>query len=183
VIERFSAVGELVLDPFAGYGTTAAVAVRMGRRTIAVEILADRASSIRRRAGDAARVIVGDARDLSRLVDEPIDLCFTSPPYMTRTRHPENPLTGYTSLDGTYARYLQELESVFQAVASLLKPGGHLVINAATTVSENDVTLLADDIAGRVTRHLERRDDLLIAWDAIPTGIIDDRCLVFAKGT
>ena len=153
----------------------------MGRRAIAVEILAERADSIRRRAGDAARVIVGDARELWRLVDEPVDLCLTSPPYMTRTRHPENPLTGYKTMDGTYVRYLQELEAVFQSVAKLLRPGGHLVINAATTVNENDITPLADDIAARVARHLERADDLLIAWDAVPPGIIDDRCLVFAK--
>ncbi len=100
---------------------------------------------------------------------------------MTRTRHPENPLTAYTTLDGSYARYLEELESVFASVATLLRPGGHLVINAAATVSENDITPLADDIAGRVARQIERRDDLVIAWDAIPPGIIEDRCLVFVK--
>jgi DNA modification methylase len=153
----------------------------MGRRAIAVERLPERADRIRKRVGGAARVITGDARMIARLVREPVDLCFTSPPYMTRTRHPENPLTGYSTLDGSYTTYLDELESVFGAVAALLRPGGHLVINAATTIAEDELTLLADDIADRVSRHLVRRGDLRIAWDATPPGIVDDRCLVFEK--
>jgi DNA modification methylase len=181
VIAAFSTRGEVVLDPFAGFGTTAAVALRMGRRAIAVERLPERADRIRQRVGGAARVITGDARRISRLVREPVDLCFTSPPYMTRTRHPENPLTGYSTLDGSYPTYLDELEFVFGAVAALLRPGGHLVINAATMVSGDEVTPLADDLADRVSRHLVRREDLRIAWDATPPGIVDDRCLVFAK--
>jgi hypothetical protein len=38
VITQFSAVGDTVLDPFAAFGTTAVVAVRLGRRAIAVEL-------------------------------------------------------------------------------------------------------------------------------------------------
>jgi hypothetical protein len=120
VIARFTTPGELVLDPFAGYGTTAVVAARMGRRVIAVELLPERAELIRSRLGDDGRVIVGDARRLRTLVREPIDLCFTSPPYMTRTGHPENPLTGYRTLDGKYDTYLDEMEAVAFQVAELL---------------------------------------------------------------
>src|SRR4029453_8727912 len=122
--------GYLGLVPCGGFGTTAAVALRMGRRAIAVELLPERADRIRRRLRGAGKVITGDARDLSRLVREPVDLCFTSPPSMTRSRHPENPLTGYRTLDGSYPGYLDEIESVFRAVATLLGPGGHVVINA-----------------------------------------------------
>jgi hypothetical protein len=82
---------------------------------------------------------------------------------------------------GTYARYVDELDAVFRVVATLLHNCGHLVINAATTVNEDGPTPLADDIADRVARHLVRRGDLSIAWDATPTGILDDRCLVFEK--
>ena len=181
VIGAFSAPGELVLDPFAGFGTTAIVALRMGRRAIAVELLPERAGYVRRRIRRAGLVIVGDAREIQRLVREPVDLCLTSPPYMTRSRHPENPLTGYTTRDATYPTYLNELESIFAAVATLLQPGGHLVINAATTVNEDGATPLAEDIADRVSRYLGRHDDLPIAWDATPPGIADDRCLVFEK--
>jgi len=181
VIDAFSLPGQLVLDPFAGFGTTAVVALRMGRRAIAVELLPERADRIRRRVGSAAQVISGDARELPGLVREPVDLCLTSPPYMTRSRHSENPMTGYRTLDGTYPTYLDEVESVFAAVATLLQPGGHLIINAATTVNEDGVTPLAEDIADRVSRHLVRHPDLQIAWDATLSGVLDDRCLVFEK--
>jgi DNA modification methylase len=181
VIGAFSAPGDLVLDPFAGFGTTAAVALRMGRRAIAVELLPERADRIRRRVRGAGNVITGDARDLSRLVREPVDLCFTSPPYMTRSRHPQNPLTGYRTLDGSYPRYLDEIESVFRAVATLLRPGGHVVINAATTVSEDGLTPLAEDVGDRVSRYLRRHGTLAIAWDATLPGVLDDRCLVFEQ--
>lgn len=181
VIEAFSRVNDVVLDPFAGFGTTAVVAVRMGRRAIAVELLPERAALIRERLGGAGQVVVGDARALTRLVHEPVDLCLTSPPYMTRTGHVENPLTGYRTSDGDYATYLDELESVASQVASILRPGGHLVVNAATIVSDGDSTRLAEDIGARVARHLARRPDLPIAWDEQPPGIVDDRCLVFRK--
>jgi DNA modification methylase len=181
VIGRFSSVGDLVLDPFAGYGTTALVAARMGRRSIAVELLPERADIIRARVGERGRVIVGDARDLRALVRAPIDLCFTSPPYMSRTGHPENPLTGYRTLDGDYATYLDDLEAVGNQVAALLKPGRHLVVNAATIDGSPEPTPLADDLGERLSRHLDRLPDLPIEWDALPPGISDDRCLVFVK--
>lgn len=181
VIGMFSAPGELVLDPFAGFGTTPVVALRMGRRAIAVELLPDRAEIIRRRLGGRGQVIEGDARQLGRLVRETVDLCFTSPPYMTRDGHPRNPLTGYRTRDGQYDTYLRELESVGQQVAALLRPGGHLVVNAASTSAGSEVTPLADDLADVLSRHLVRGLDLSLAWDEPPPGIVNDRCLVFEK--
>lgn len=179
VIGAYSNVGDLVLDPFAGFGTTAVVAVRLGRRAIAVELLPERAAIIRQRLGDSGRVVVGDARDLVSLVREPVDLCLTSPPYMTRFGHPENPLTGYRTLDGAYETYLDEIESVGRQVAGLLRSDGYLVLNAPTIVSEGRVTPLATDIGARLARHLARRPDVPICWDEAPPGIVDDRCLVF----
>jgi tRNA G10 N-methylase Trm11 len=181
VIAEFSMAGDLVLDPFAGFGTTAVVADRLGRRAIAVELLHERADIIRRRVGRSVVVITGDARRLADLVREPIELCFTSPPYMTRSGHPENPLTGYVTMDGDYQTYLDEMESVGRSIAELLRPGGYLVLNAATTIGIDGPTPLADDLADRLSRHLSRLPDLPIAWDEPPTGIADDRCLVFTR--
>ena len=72
VIGYASRPGELVLDPFVGYGTTVAVAERMGRRAIGIELIVENLEIARRRSGGAARLILGDARELSRLVDEPV---------------------------------------------------------------------------------------------------------------
>lgn len=182
VIEAFSREGDLVLDPFAGFGTTALVAVAMGRRTVAVELLEDRAAIIRRRLGShpaGATVVVGDARELSRIVAGPVDLCATSPPYMSSVGHPENPLTGYRTRDAEYATYLAELEDVFRQVAGLLRPGGHLVVNVADVVNEGRITPLASDLRARIGPHLPFREEIAIDWDVPPPGVANDRLLVF----
>ena len=79
VIEDVTAPGDLVLDPFAGYGTTLAVAQRLGRRAVGVELLAEHVHVARSRT--SADVVHGDARRLGDLVTGPVDLVLTSPPY------------------------------------------------------------------------------------------------------
>lgn len=181
VITEFSIPGDLVLDPFAGFGTTPYVACQLDRRAVAVELLPERAACIRHRISAAAEVITADARDLASIVTTPVDLCFTSPPYMTATGHPENPLTGYSTMDGDYQTYLREIERVFAAVASLLQPEGHAVVNVANLASDGMITPLAWDIARRISRHLTLRQEVFICWDQQPPGLSGDYCLVFRK--
>ena len=116
IIGHASQPGDLVLDPFAGYGTTVVVAERMGRRAIGIELIPEHLEIARHRSGGRGRLILGDARELSRLVDEPVDLVLTSPPYMPAVDHPQNPLTGYATDDGDYAVYLEELGAIFGQV-------------------------------------------------------------------
>jgi hypothetical protein len=92
--------------------------------------------------GDA-EVVTGDARNLAALVSGPIDLCVTSPPYMTAAGHPQNPLTAYLTLDGDYATYLAEIGNIFGQVAALLRPGGHAVISVANLPTGSTITPLA----------------------------------------
>lgn len=182
VIGHASQPGELVLDPFAGYGTTIVVAERMGRRAIGVELLPEHIEIARRRSGGRARLIQGDARELSRLVDEPVDLVLTSPPYMPATDHPENPLTGYATDDGDYALYLHELGSIFGQVAALLRPGGQLVVNVANTVAaDGSITPLATDVAGVLDDHVPLLGITTLRWDEPPAGLDGDYLLWFAR--
>ena len=170
-----------MLDPFAGYGTTLVVAQRMERVAVGIELLSRRVRIIRGRVADQVRVIEGDARRLGRYGVGPVDLCFTSPPYMNAVDHPENPLTAYTTADGDYQTYLAELGQVFAMVASLLNPGGHLVINAANLSTGGIVTPLAWDLAAVVSRHLSFRGEIYLRWDRPRPGITGDYCLVFRR--
>jgi DNA modification methylase len=52
-IEELSEPGDLVLDPFAGFGTTLVVAERLGRRALGIELLPERVELVRRRIGPA----------------------------------------------------------------------------------------------------------------------------------
>jgi SAM-dependent methyltransferase len=181
VIEQYTTSGQRILDPFAGYGTALVVAERMGRTAVGVELLPQRADLIRTRVTADVEVVTGDARDLAAFVTGPIDLCLTSPPYMTVTDHPQNPFTAYQTHDGDYANYLADISSTFGQVASLLRPGGHAVINVANLRTGSAMTPLAWDVARTVAEHLVLRQEVFLCWDRQPDGISSDYCLVFQR--
>ena len=182
VIGYASLPGELVIDPFAGYGTTVTVAERMGRRAIGIELVPEHLEIARRRTGGGAKLILGDARELSRIVDEPVDLVLTSPPYMPAMDHPQNPLTGYATDDGNYAVYLDELGSIFGQVATLLRPGGRLVVNVGNVVAtDGGVTPLASEMATVIDQHVPLLGVTTLRWDEPPPGLDGDYLLWFAR--
>lgn len=181
VIEEFSAPGDVVLDPFAGFGTTLVVAERLGRRALGVELLPERVAQIRPRLLRPAAMVVGDARDLESLVVEEVTLVLTSPPYMTRNDHPENPLDAYATLTGDYETYLEAMGDVFGQVALLLRSGGHAVVNVANIVHAGVLTPLAWDMARVIARHLTLVQESYLAWDSQPADISGDYCLVFTR--
>jgi SAM-dependent methyltransferase len=180
VIESYSQVGDWVLDPFLGYGTTGAAAVELGRRCVGVELLEPRARSARSRMRAGGHVVVGDSRRLGRMLTCEVSLCLTSPPYMSAREHPQNPLTGYATLDGDYPTYLSELADTFRQVGVLLRPGGHLVLNVADP-GDDGGTPLVDDLAARVSAHLALVQRLPVEWDDPPPGLTNDTLLVFRK--
>ena len=181
VIDSYSSPGETVLDPFAGWGTMLVVAEKLGRSAVGVELVPERVAAIKRRVSPSAVVLEADARNLDSLPLGQIDLCFTSPPYMSAVEHPQNPLTAYSTLDGQYDSYLAELTEVFLAVARQLRTGGHLMINAANIRTGAVVTPLAWDIAHALTPHLAFRGETYLAWDQPPLMFTGDYCLAFQK--
>jgi DNA modification methylase len=182
VIGHASRPGDLVLDPFAGYGTAVAVAARMGRRAIGIELVPEHLHIAQRRVGEGATLILGDARELSRLVAEPVDLVLTSPPYMAGADHPENPLTGYATGDGDYATYLRELGSVFEQAATVLRPGGRLVVNVANVVGrDGTVTPLVEDMTAVIDPHIPVLGVTRLQWDEAPAGLDGDSLLWCAR--
>src|SRR4051794_37996577 len=89
LIKLFSLHGEIVLDPFAGVGTTAQVALELGRRSIAIEQNPTYAERIIRACAetaspDACEVVCGDARALVGVEDDGVGLVVTSPPYWNK---------------------------------------------------------------------------------------------------
>ncbi len=55
VIEATTSPGDRVLDPFAGYGTTLAVAEELGRRAVGVDLLQERVDTTLARTNGGAR--------------------------------------------------------------------------------------------------------------------------------
>jgi len=182
VIERLSEPGDLVLDPFAGFGTTLLVADRLGRRGLGVELLPERVDVVRARV-PAATIVEGDARGLHRLLPDagPVALCLTSPPYRTANDHPHDPLTAYTLVAGSYASYLADLASIAQALRRILRPGGHLVLNVANIRHAGHTTALAWDVARAVGAVLPFQGETVVHWDTLPHDFTGDYLLTFRR--
>ena len=94
LIEKFTEPGEVVFDPFAGFGTTLLVAEELGRNGYGIEYSKPKADYIHGLLAHPERLIHGDSRNLKEYDVPPIDLCLTSPPY-TNESDTENPFVDY----------------------------------------------------------------------------------------
>lgn len=188
VIERCSKPGDLVFDPFAGFGTTMERAVTLGREALGVELLPDRVEYLRTRV-PSARIVEGDARELLRIIDHDaqprsdahVGLILTSPPYMTSWHHHADPLTGYEENDGDYGRYLAELGLVAAQCARLVVPGGFVVWNLADIHHMGRTTHLIRDCGRVLEQHLTPVGVTGIVWDRYPHDLVADALLVFQR--
>lgn len=188
VIARCSKPGDLVLDPFAGFGTTIERAVALGRDALGIELLPERVEYARHRT-PSAHLIEGDARELARIIrrlaphqaDAGIDLILTSPPYMTREHHEADPLTAYEQDNGDYARYLAELGLVAAQCARIVAPGGFVVWNVADIHHRGSTTHLIADCARVLEQHFTPVGVTEIVWDQYPHDLVADALLVFRR--
>ncbi|XBH20495.1 DNA methyltransferase [Jonesiaceae bacterium BS-20] len=188
VIERCSQPGDLVFDPFAGFGTTIAQAVLLDRGALGIELLPERVDYLRSRVPQA-QIIEGDARELLRVIHKTerrspaslVDLIVTAPPYMTFENHEADPLTAYEKNDGDYTRYLAELGLVAAQCAQVVKPGGYVVWNLADIFHMGSTTHLIRDCTNVLSQHLMHVGNTEITWDTYPHDLVADALLVFQR--
>jgi SAM-dependent methyltransferase len=188
VIEHLTGPGDVVLDPFAGFGTTLVVSHELGRTPVGVELLPERVASIQEQVPGAV-VVEGDARGLLALADSgvlplarsSVTLALTSPPWMTANDHPANPLTAYEIDDGDYRSYLDALADVAAQVRELLRPGGHLVLDVADIEHDDRLTPLVADAAAALAPVLELVGSVPVVWDELPHDLVANSLLVFSK--
>ncbi|MGO3834456.1 MAG: DNA methyltransferase [Microbacteriaceae bacterium] len=184
-LKAFSEPGDLVFDPFAGFGTTLTRSLELGRSALGIELLPERVEALANLAPEA-RVIEGDARELLRLVPRDlvgrrIALVLTSPPYMAAHGAEPDPLTAYEADGGDYQRYLAELELVAAQCARVVAPGGHVVWNVANLKCGDNLTPLIDDCAAILSRHLSPVAMTEIVWDHYPHDLVRDALLIFRR--
>jgi SAM-dependent methyltransferase len=179
-IEQFTRPGQVVFDPFAGYGTTLLTAEGMGRSGYGIEFSRAKAVYVQALLQEPAHLVHGDARRLRDYDLPPIDLCLTSPPYTNRG-DTEDPFVDYRQKGSDYAAYLQETGGIFSQVAEKLRPGGRLVIEASNLKKDGEVTTLAWDIAREVSRFLHFEGETVFCWDEYGYGYSHSYGLVFSK--
>lgn len=179
-LNEFTREGDIVLDPFAGYGTTLLVAESMGRVGYGIEFTERKVHYVKGLLKHPDRLIHGDARCLTDYGLPSFDLCLTSPPYTTHNDE-DNPFTDYSEKGNGYAAYLQETRHIFAQVARLIKPFARVVIEIANLKDETGVTPLAWDVATEVSEVLHFDGEIVICWDKYGYGYDHSYCLVFSK--
>ncbi len=137
VINRYSAPGDWVLDPFCGFGTTLVAAQRLGRQAIGVEKDTNRASFAAGRVTPPSRVINENIRRIRSHDLPPFQLLFTSPPYGSFRN--ENWATD--------AHYFTDLQAIFQEIAHVMQPNAKLILEISNLRVDGRLRTLAWDAA------------------------------------
>jgi DNA modification methylase len=179
-LREFTQAGDVVFDPFAGYGTTLLVAEEMGRVPLGIESDERRARYVRSRLRHPESLIHGDSRQLASYNLAAFDFSITSPPYMSQ-HDPENPLTACTAGGSGYAAYLQDLRNIYEQMGQIMKPGARAVIEVSNLKLWDGLTTLAWDVARAVSQVLHFEGEVIVGWDSYGYGYDHSYCLVFAR--
>ena len=179
---QFTKPGDVVLDPFMGFGTSLIVAERLERTCYGIEFDQKRQQYVQSLLSRPKLALHGDSTKLSTLPIPAIDFSITSPPYMGKT-HTENPFTAYSTVGGGYNEYLKDLSKIYGQLADKLKPNGHAVLEVSNLKHEDgSVTTLAWDIAKAVSEVLHFDGEIILNWqDDYGYGYDHSYCLVFSK--
>lgn len=164
-IELFTHKGELVLDPFAGVGTTLVAAKDVGRNAVGFDLgkkyvdFAQKRLSQQSLTGETKHIMIcDDAFNIpDYLEEETISLCITSPPYSNMLNRPRlnKSLRGDKRINSQYKKvqqysnnprdlgtmepkqYAEELGKIYKKILPLLKPKAHCIINITDLWWEN----------------------------------------------
>jgi DNA modification methylase len=178
-LQEYTQVGDTILDPFAGYGTTLIVAERLGRIPFGVELNEERVNYAKGKLARPDRLIQGDSRFLSTLDLPTISFSMTSPPYMNRSDL-EDPFTSYRAKSKGYAAYLRDIRNIYAQLRKQMKPTGTVVIEVANLKHDGQVTTLAWDVAQEVSQQLRFEGEVIVCWDKHMYGYEHSYCLVYS---
>jgi len=150
VILKYAKPGELVLDYFCGAGTTAVESKLLGRRCFALDIN-DKAIELAKKNVDfeiddrgqqiyEPKLFVDDARDLSFLQDNSVDLICSHPPYANIIHYTDSKEGDLSFFD--IDDFLKEMSKVARESFRVLKPGRQCAILIGDTRRKKHVISL-----------------------------------------
>ena len=179
LIKLFSFVGESVLDPFAGTGTTAQAAIPLGRKAICLEQNPKYVRIIQKECaglgqGDVDQVLTAmeaDSRNMDRVDSESVELIVTSPPYWNKADYGK----GKANLGAIagYRDFLHEIAPVFAECFRVLAPGRKLCLVTANVNQHTDHGLLTFPLAADFNNVLRDAGFVMtteIIWSKDGTG-------------
>lgn len=151
IILRYSKEGDLILDQFAGGGTTLVEAKLLNRDIIGVDInelsierCKDKIKFDYEKAKGRVRIEKGDARNLKFINNESIDLICTHPPYADIIKYSEN-INGDLSLLKT-KDFLIEMEKVAAESYRVLKKNKFCAILMGDTRKQGNMVPMSFEV-------------------------------------
>jgi DNA modification methylase len=138
LILRYSKEGDTVLDPMIGSGTTLIECKLLNRNGRGFDINPEHVKITKQRIdfeGSEAeiKVEVGDARNLSKIKDESIDLLMTHPPYADIIEYSKGTIEGDLSNIGNIEKFCDEIEVMAREFYRVLKTGKFCAILIGST--------------------------------------------------
>lgn len=138
IIERYSKLGDVVLDPMVGGGTTPVECKLLGRNSIsidinpsAIQITKDRLCLPDEYSEELQfsehKTYVGDVRNLNLIADDTIDLIATHPPYTNIIRYAPC-VDGDLSQITDYKLFFKEYRKAIKEMYRVLKPGAYCAV-------------------------------------------------------
>ena len=173
-VQRFTRSGDLVFDPFAGFGTTLFVARKLGRIGYGIEFLPERAAYIESILDDKSHIICASALDLDGIALPDIDFSFTSPPYMSKNDHEEYPLAAYQKTGADYTQYLLDIQMVYRHLRTKLKPDAYAVIEISNMIHNGSLTTLPWDVAQSICEVMMLEKEIIINWQREDNAVMND---------
>jgi DNA modification methylase len=155
IIEMYSEKGDLILDPMVGAGTTVIEAKLLVRNAIGLDInpkaveLTKAALRFKHYPPCEQKVMVGDARDLSSIANNSVDLVLTHPPYMNIIRYSEGKVEDDLSNISSLPKFCDEIEKVAKELFRVLKPGKYCAILIGDTRKAKHFVPLAFNVMQR----------------------------------
>ena len=176
--------GKLVLDCFAGSGTTLISGLRKGKDVLGFDLNPDYRNIFLNRAvvsfgfkqqDIASKYRIADSRYLSAQVQpESVDLCITSPPYwdilnQKRTADYKESTNYSDSNDdlgniSDYYVYLDNLKVVFEEVFKVLKKKSYFIVNVMDLRKKDKFFALHSDVSDMARQVGYSFEDIII-WD------------------
>ena len=156
LISRYSQEGDVVLDPMVGSGTTMIEAKSLGRKGIAFDIHPE----VVKIAKEACKfeldkefiepeIKQGDARNMTSIADDAIDLIATHPPYLNIIKYGEKDVDGDLSAISNLIKFCDEIEKVAKECYRVLKPGKYCAILIGDTRRRRHYVPLAFSVMQR----------------------------------
>ena len=166
ILLRYSKEGDIVLDQFAGGGTTLVEAKLLNRDIIGVDIndvalerCKEKVNFKHEGANGRVKLRKGDARDLSFLKDNSIDLICTHPPYADIINYSEDTPGDLSLLK--VKDFLEQMKPVAAESYRVLKPGKFCAVLMGDTRQKGhmipmsfDVMRIFEDAGFKLKEHI-----------------------------